>query len=173
MTVWCYIYSIAKRAETIALVDSRVTENFPNLSYAQWLQLSIKRLLQPQKLYNMDRTENKARQLQYYMDLQVQTGGTKTLLQFFLANLGDSKAILEYSWFTATQPWINWKKGWIDHMQLPIILQANNAKQAIFVPRIWKEARRPLKDQYYIRSVIVYRTKKKPKPEVQIPHEYQ
>jgi hypothetical protein len=66
--------------------------------------------------------------LQYYIDLQVQTEGIKTPLQFFLANLGDHKAILGYSWFTATQPQIDWKRGWIDHTQLPIILQANNAK---------------------------------------------
>jgi hypothetical protein len=53
-----------------------MTENFLNLSYAKWLQLPIKRLKEPQKLYNVDGTENKAGKLQYYMDLETRTGTT-------------------------------------------------------------------------------------------------
>jgi hypothetical protein len=37
MTVQCYIHSIAKRAEILALIDSGATENFINLAYAKWL----------------------------------------------------------------------------------------------------------------------------------------
>ena len=55
-------------------------------------------------------------------------------LWFFLTDLGENKAILGYSWFAAVQPKINWKRGWIATSQLPIILRANNAKQAHFVP---------------------------------------
>jgi hypothetical protein len=38
-----------------------------------------------------------------------------------LSNLGENKAILGYPWFAAMQPKIDWKRGWIDHSQLPII----------------------------------------------------
>jgi hypothetical protein len=48
--------------------------------------------------------------------------------------LGEHKAILGYPWFTAVQLNINWKKGWIDHTQLLIILRAPNAQKAIFMP---------------------------------------
>jgi hypothetical protein len=41
---------------------------------------------------------------------------------FFLTDLGEHKAILGYTWFTVVQPWIDWKKGWIDAAQLSIIL---------------------------------------------------
>jgi hypothetical protein len=58
-----------------------------------------------------------------------------TSLSFFLSNLGEHKAILGYPWFAAVQPKIDWKQGWIDHTQLLIILRADNAKKAIFVPR--------------------------------------
>jgi hypothetical protein len=44
MTVQMYVHSIAKRAESIALVDSGATENFMNLDYAKWLRLPIKQL---------------------------------------------------------------------------------------------------------------------------------
>jgi hypothetical protein len=42
MTIQFFIHSIAKRAEAITLVDSGVTENFMNLTYAKWLRLPIK-----------------------------------------------------------------------------------------------------------------------------------
>jgi hypothetical protein len=134
MTVQCYLHSIAKRAEIVALIDSRATENFLNLSYAKWLRLPIKNLKTPWKLYNVDGTENKAGELQYYTDLETRTGTTITKLRFFLSDLGEHKAILGYPWFAAVQPNIDWKRGWIDHTQLPILLRAPNAQKATFVP---------------------------------------
>jgi hypothetical protein len=122
MTVRCYLHSITKRAKVVALVDSGVSENFLNLLYAKWLQLPIKMLKTPRKLYNVDGTENKAGELQYYANLETRMGTTTTKLQFFLSNLGEHKVILGYPWFVAVQPNINWKKGWIDHTQLPIVL---------------------------------------------------
>ncbi len=56
-------------------------------------------------------------------------------MRFFLTELGEHKAILEYPWFVATQPKIDWKRGWIDHTQLPIVLKAPNAAKARFLPR--------------------------------------
>jgi hypothetical protein len=99
-----------------------------NLTYAKWLCLPIKQLDKPRKLLNIDGTENKSGELQYYTDLPVQTGKTHTMLHFYLSDLGEQKAILGYPWFVAMQPNIDWKRGWIDHTQLPIILWAENAK---------------------------------------------
>jgi hypothetical protein len=122
MTVQCYIHSIAKRAKITALVDLGATENFMNLIYAKWLCLPIKKLPNLQKLFNVDGTENKAEELLFYTDLQVWSEGQNTTLRFLLLDLGEHKAILGYSWFVVVQSWIDWKKGWIDHTQLPIIL---------------------------------------------------
>ncbi len=135
MTVRVFIHSTAKRAETISLLDSGVTENFLNLEYAKWLRLPIKKMTQPQKLFNVDGTENKAGQLQYYTNLATRTGSTTTNMRFFLTELGEHKAILGYPWFAATQPKIDWKRGWIDHTQLPIVLKAADAARARFLPR--------------------------------------
>jgi hypothetical protein len=150
MTIRFFVHSIAKRAELIALVDSGATENFMNLTYAKWLRLPIKKMDQPRKLFNVDGTKNKSGELQYYTDLQVRTGTSTTSLRFFLSDLGEHKAILGYPWFAATQPKIDWKKGWIDHTQLPIILRANNAKKAIFVPRTTNVPRQTDPIRYYI-----------------------
>jgi len=93
-----------------------------NLSYAKWLKLPIKNLEKPCQLFNVDGTENKAGMLKHYMDIEVQTGTSRNQLHFFLSDLGEHKAILGYSWFAAVQPKIDWKRGWIDSSQLPIIV---------------------------------------------------
>jgi hypothetical protein len=71
ITVQFFVHSIAKRAEAIALVNSGVTENFMNLTYAKWLRLSIKQLSKPRKLLNIDGMENKSGELKHYTDLSV------------------------------------------------------------------------------------------------------
>ena len=135
MTLRFFIHSKSKRAEAIALIDSGATENFMNLGYAKYLQLPIKRLEEPRSLFNVDGTTNKSGSLQFYTDLQVQTGSQRTNLRFFLTDLGDNKAILGYPWFAAVQPRIDWKRGWVDHSQLPIIFRAPNTTKARFIPR--------------------------------------
>jgi hypothetical protein len=52
----------------------------------------------------------------------MQTGQQRTKLHFFLTNIGESKIILGYPWFAATQPNIDWARGWIDADQLPLII---------------------------------------------------
>jgi hypothetical protein len=155
MTVQCYIHYIAKRAEITALVDSGATKNFMNLTYTKWLRLPIKKLSNPRKLFNVNGTENKVGELLFYTDLQVRSGGQNTMLRFFLSDLGEHKAILGYSWFAAIQPRIDWKKGWIDHTQLPIILRAPNAQQAQFLPRMRNVPWTQLPHQYYIGHVTI------------------
>ena len=74
MTIQFYVHSIAKRAESIVLLDLGATENFMNLAYAKWLQLPIKQLPKPRPVLNIDGTENKSGKLKYYTDLNVRTG---------------------------------------------------------------------------------------------------
>ena len=109
MTIRFHVHSVAKRAESIALLDSGATENFMNLAYAKWLRLPIKTLPEPKPLLNVDGTENKSSKLRYYTDLDVRTGTNTTTMRFFLSDLGEHKAILGYPWFAAAQPRIDWK----------------------------------------------------------------
>jgi hypothetical protein len=135
MTVRFFAHTKSKRAEALALVDSGATENFMNLDYAHYLRLPIQHLTTPRKLYNIDNTSNQSSDLLYYTDLSVQTGSKWINLRFFLSNLGENKAILGYPWFTAMQPQIDWRRGWIDHSQLPIIFRTPDATKACFLPR--------------------------------------
>ena len=134
MTLHVYMQSKSKRAETIALLNSGATENFMSLDYAKHLHLPIKTFKEPRRLFNVDRTSNKAGDLKYYTDLGTRTGTQIRTLCYFLSDLGDSRVILGYSWFTTAQPKIDWARGWIAHNQLPIILQSIDAAKAQFLP---------------------------------------
>jgi len=171
MTVWFYIHLIAKRAKGVALVNSGATENFINLTYAKWLKLPIKNLEKPRKLFNVDRSLNKSGNLKHYTDLEVQTGTGWTNLRFFLSDLGEHKAILGYPWFMAVQPKIDWKQGWIDSSQLPIILRSSDTKRACFIPRTRNVPQSIHHDQYYIGWVTI-RSISSPETEPAVPKEY-
>ena len=149
MTIRFYVQSIAKRAKAIALLDSGATENFMSLGYARWLQLPIKWLPQPQLLYNVDGSENKSGHLLFYTDLQVRTGQQTINLRFFLSDLGEQKAILGYPWFTAFQPRIDWKRGWINTTQLLIIFSTPNATKAKYTYQLQRHRHRP-EERYFI-----------------------
>jgi hypothetical protein len=164
MTVRTYVHSKSKRTEAMALLDLGATENFLELKYAEWLQLPIKRLPEDRRLLNVDGTENKTGALRFYTDLKVQTGTQHTVMRFFLAELGTNKMILGYPWFAAVQPNVDWKRGWIDHTQLPIVLRAPDAAKAIFTPRT-KNVPRPIHhDQYYIGRVTIHPGKMQKEP---------
>ena len=134
MTLRIYLHSKSKRAETIALLNLGVMENFMSLDYAKYLHLPIKTLKEPRKLFNIDRTPNRAGDLRYYTDLAMRTGSQTRTLRYFLLDLGDNKVILGYPWFMATQLKIDWARGWITHDQLPIVLWASNVERARFLP---------------------------------------
>ena len=111
-------------------------------------------------------------ELCFYTDLEVRMGKTITRLRFFLTELGEHKAILGYPWFAAAQPKIDWKKGWIDHSQLPIVFKAPDARKAVFVLR-HKNTPRPIaKTQYYIGSVTIHPPTMQSKDLMDVPDEH-
>src|SRR6266576_5391608 len=137
------------------------------------MKLPIKKLANPRKLYNVDGTENKAGEVQFFTNLGTRTGTNTTNLCFFLSDLGGQKAILGYPWFAATQPRIDWKKGWIDQSHLPIILKADNAGKARFLPKNENRPRPINQNRYFIGSVTIHPAKPKMETTEAIPPEYQ
>jgi hypothetical protein len=154
MTIRTFLHSRSKRANTVALLDSGATKNFMNLEYAKYLHMPIQCLKEPRKLFDVDGTPNKSRELQFFTDLQVQTGSQRTTLQFFLSNLGENKIILGYPWFAAFQPKIDWRRGWIDHRQLPVILRSPDASRARFLPRQINKIHTTQSDTIYICRLV-------------------
>jgi hypothetical protein len=135
MTLRTYVHSRSKRAKVVALLDCGATENFMNLQYAKYLHLPIKKYAKERRLFNVDGTENKAGNIQYYVDLDTQTGTHHTKMRFLLSDLGNNKLILGYPWFADAQPKIDWKRGWLDSSQLPIVLRIADTAKIRFTPR--------------------------------------
>jgi len=127
MSIRVFLYTSRKRSETPALLDSGATENFINHQYAQSLNLPVKRLPNPRKVYNVDGTTNQRGDILFYMDLEVRTGENHTNMRFFLTELGPQRIILGYPWFAAVQSRIDWAKGWLDYAQLPIVIKTSDA----------------------------------------------
>ena len=75
MSIQVYIHSLSRRAKTSALLDSGATENFISEQYAKALHLLMQMLPMPQKVYNVDGSLNQKGDIQFYTDLEVQTGG--------------------------------------------------------------------------------------------------
>ncbi len=96
MMLHVYLHSKSKRAETIALLDLGATKNFMSLDYAKHLHLPIKILKEPRRLFNVNRTPNRAGDLKYYMDLATRMGTQTKMLCYFLSDLSDSRVILGY-----------------------------------------------------------------------------
>jgi len=138
MMLHIFTYLRLKRAKTIVLLDSGVTENFMSLPYTKYLHLLIKTLQEPRRLFNVDGTQNWAGELKYYINLSTRTGTKKVNLWYFLMDLGNHKVILGYPWFATAQPKIDWAQGWINHSQLPIVLWAPDAAMARFTARMTK-----------------------------------
>ena len=108
------------------------------------------------------------------MDLQFKTGTQTTNQRFYLSDLGDHKAISGYPWFTAFQPRVDWKRGWIDISQLLIVLSAPNAAKAMYTPRT-KNVPQTIKkttDRYFLGRVTIGSTTPS-EPNSAIPKEYQ
>jgi Reverse transcriptase (RNA-dependent DNA polymerase) len=96
----------------------------------------------PWKVYNVDGTLNRGGALEFFTDLQVQTGANRTNMRFFLTNLGDHGLILGYPWSAVVQPKIDWAKGWLDYSQLPIILRSPDASKIRLSPKGARPTRR-------------------------------
>ena len=122
MQLHVFIHLTHKQDEAAALLDSRATENFIQELYAQQLKLPIKCLPHTWLVYNVNGMLNKNGHIHSYIDLEMQTGQQRTKLCFFLTDTGEQKLILGYPWFTATQPNIDWARGWIEAEQLPLII---------------------------------------------------
>ena len=124
MTLKVFLHSRDQRAETSALLDSGATENFIHPSYTRRKKLSVKVLLHPRKIVNVDGTPNTAREIKYYTDLEMSQGSKRVNLRFFLTDIGERDIILGYPWFAAIQPNIDWAS----------VSAATRAEQAIAEP---------------------------------------
>ncbi len=111
-------------ADIKALVDSGATNCFMSENFIRWMKLGKKPLQRPQKIWNIDNTVNQARDITHYMNLDIQTGKVRKMIQFLVTNIGNEDIILGYPWMATFEPKFTWKNGAINEKELPIILRS-------------------------------------------------
>ena len=104
------------------LVDSGATDNFIDPRLITQLGLGTRLLERPQKIWNIDETNNQAGMLTQYMDLSVRTGKREEDMRFLVTSLGNEDLILGYPWLTTFKPQFNWIHGVINTSYLPVVI---------------------------------------------------
>jgi hypothetical protein len=112
------------RADKQILVDSGATDNFIDPRLIKRLGLRSLCLERPRKIWNIDRTNNRAGMIADYVDLNVQSGNKGTKMWFLVTNLGLEDLILGYPWLAYFEPKFSWKEGVIDTTHLPVIIRS-------------------------------------------------
>jgi gag-polyprotein putative aspartyl protease len=107
----------------VALVDSGATECFIDTKTAQHWGLPTRRLVYPQKIYNVDGTENKAGKITRSCMLQVCKGRKQVYQQFFITSLGNDRIILGYPWLEESNLEIDWSARTMMGAQVQLELQ--------------------------------------------------
>jgi len=108
------LHTRQKRVDQKVLLDSGTTECFVNPRAVQRLQLPMKKLLRPRTVKNVDGTINKVGLIDHAVKLIVNYNGAKVKHNFFVADIGEDEFLLEYPFFEATQPDINWHGTWLE-----------------------------------------------------------
>ena len=111
-------------ADKKILVNSGATDNFIDPRLLKCLKLGSRRLDRPRKIWNIDRTNNKAGLLTDYVELEVRTGKETANMEFLITDLGMEDMILGYPWLARFEPQFSWKDAAIDTTYLPIVVRS-------------------------------------------------
>ena len=90
-----------------ALLDSGATENFLDPRTVERLRIPIQTLSEPQIIYNIDGSLNKARSITHKAQLKVTFGKETHTVDFFITNLGQDRAVLGFPFLHDFNPNIN------------------------------------------------------------------
>ncbi len=120
------IRTSSAKANIKGLVDLGATDCFVNPAIIKRMGLGKRPLEKPQKIWNIDNTENKDGSITHYVDLQVQTCGVHRNMRFLITNIGNEDVVLGYPWLALYKPKFNWKYATIDETVLPIVLRSVN-----------------------------------------------
>ncbi len=113
-------------ADTTALVDSGATDCFMSENFVRRMKLGRRPLQKPRKIWNIDNTANHDGPITHYVDLNIQTNGTKKIIRFLITNIRHEDVILGYPWMAVFEPQFTWKTGKIHEQALPIIIRSVN-----------------------------------------------
>ena len=105
------------------------------------LSIGLRPMKEPQRVFNVDGTENKHGTLTHYTLLRVKKGDKNLLQRFYVTSLGADRAIFGYPWLRDFNPNVDWGTGRV--LGPPVQIETGlfqTAKQAT-MKRITKMAR--------------------------------
>ena len=120
------------------LVDSGATDNFIDPRLINHIGLGTRPLERPQRIWNIDGTNNQAGMLTHYVDLEVRTGAKERQMRFLVTGLGNEDLILGYPWLSTFEPQSNWTSGVMDTRYLPVVIQSLDWKMLKICPMIMR-----------------------------------
>ncbi len=113
-------------ADIKGLVDSGATDCFMSPTIVRRMGLGRRPLDKPQRIWNIDNTENKDGLITHYVNLKVQTRGVHRDMRFLITNIGHKDMVLGYPWLATYEPKFSWKYATIDETMLPVVLRSIN-----------------------------------------------
>ena len=96
-----------------ALLDSGATKNFINPWTIERLQLPTQKLQTQRTIFNIDGTLNKVGGITHKCQLKIQFNHTEKIVDFFITDLGQDRAVLGFPFLREFNPTINWETGMI------------------------------------------------------------
>jgi len=108
------------------LVDSGATNYFMSLTFVKRMKLGTRPLQKPQKIWNIDNTENKDGLITRYIDLNVQTKNIHRDIRFLVTNIRNENIVLGYPWLSTFEPQFDWMHAVIHEEALPIVIRSVN-----------------------------------------------
>ncbi len=159
-------------ADTKALVDSGATDCFMSEDFVRRMKLGRRPLQKPRKIWNIDNTANHDGPITHYVDLDIQTNGTRKILRFLVTNIGHENIILGYPWMAVFEPQFTWKNGVIHEQALPIIIRSVNPSQIIGDQIIARAQTKESRIQATTSTELAIKAQQYTK-KVEVPQEYQ
>ena len=94
-----------------ALIDSGATDNFITPLLAKRMGLQIQKLQIPKPILTIDRLEHKQGRITNYVDLILRLGDQRRKQRFYVATLGQDRAILGFPFLHKFNLDIDWTKN--------------------------------------------------------------
>ena len=100
-----------------ALIDSGATDNFLTPKLAQRLGLKVQKLQIPKPILTVDGSEHVQGNITEFINLRIRLRDQVWWQMFYIATLGQDRAILGFPFLQKFNPQIDWAKGTIKGAQ--------------------------------------------------------